>query len=123
MPEYFASELYDKNDKEMREKLKQFFFKRVVEDNDALNYLLILKGMGYTNIEGLVFEYYKKNHAKFKDNYREAFKFLRWVPSDYEYLCKEIDDLENYAKANNITLNLDLEDLREDIYHYWAPQH
>ncbi len=123
MPEYFASELYDKNDKEMREKLKQYFFNRVVYSEDSLNYLLILKGMGYTNIEGLVFRYFKENHTKFKDKYRDAFKFLRFVPSDYEYLCKEMDDLENYAKANNITLNLDLEDLRADIYHYWAPQH
>lgn len=123
MPEYFASELYDKNDGEMREKLKQYFFKRVVYSEDSLNYLLILKGMGYTNIEGLVFRYFKENHMKFKDKYRDAFKFLRFVPSDYEYLCKEMDDLENYAKANNITLNLDLEDLRADIYHFWAPQH
>ena len=79
--------------------------------------------MGYTNIEGLVFEYLKENHMKFKDKYNDAFKFLRFVPSDYEYLCKEMDDLENYAEANNITLNLDLEDLRADIYHFWAPQH
>ncbi len=123
MPEYFASEMYDRNDEEMREKLKQFFFNRVVYSEDTLNYLLILKGMGFTNIEGLVFQYLKENHTKFKDKYKDAFKFLRWVPSDYEYLCREMDALENYAKANNITLNLDLEDLRADIYHYWAPQH
>ena len=123
MPEYFASELYDKDDEEMREKLKQYFFNKVVYSEDYINYLLILKGMGYTNIEGLVFEYLKENHMKFKDKYNDAFKFLRHVPSDYEYLCKEMDDLENYAEANNITLNLDMEDLRADIYHFWAPQH
>lgn len=123
MPEYFASELYDKDDEEMREKLKQHFFKRVVYSEDSLNYLLILKGMGYTNIEGLVFEYFKENHKKFSDKYKDAYKFLRWVPSDYEYLCKEFDDLERYANANNITLNLDLEDIREYIEHFWTEQH
>ena len=75
------------------------------------------------NIEGLVCEFYKANHMKFADKNKDAYMLLRYIDADYDYLCKEIDDLENYAKTNNIKLNLDLEDLREFIEHYWTPQH
>ena len=123
MADNFTCELYDPDDEVMREKLKQHYFKRIVEGEDYINYLLMIKALGLKNVEGLVKEYFKANHKKFKDKFNDAYKFLRWVPSDYEYLCKEIDNLESYANSNKIKLNLDLEDIREFIEHFWTEQH
>lgn len=119
----FLEYLFDKDDKEMYEKVKNRYFKKILENEDVPTRLWMMEACGMRNIEGLVCEFYKANHMKFADKNKDAYMLLRYIDADYDYLCKEIDDLENYAKTNNIKLNLDLEDLREFIEHYWTPQH
>ncbi len=119
----FLEYLFDKDDKDMYEKVKNRYIKKILENEDTTTRLWMMEACGMRNVEGLVCEYYKANHMKFADKHKDAYTFLRYVPADYEYLCKEIDDLESYAKANNITLNLDLEDIREFIEHFWTEQH